>query len=185
MDSAKTIDLNRLAKGDPGEWIKLVDCFYEFMLKRAVLIVKDIHSAKDVVQQVLMNLWVKKSQFGQVESLAGYLARATKNAAITHLRQLATEKTLSIQTEIAEPVEKSRQSDPLTVVCLGELSRAVSTARVSLSPRQRGVVDHLLLDGDSSMRQVGRYVGCSHQNVRGILRRIRPKFRQADELLRR
>ena len=183
MDSTKAIDLNRLAKGDPEEWAKLYDRFYDFMLKQAMSVLKDIHSAHDVVQQVLMNLWVKKSQFRQVESLGGYLARATKNAAITHLRQLATEKTLSIHIEMAEPVEKSRHVDPPMVVCLKELSLTVSKTKERLSPRQCEVVDCLLSEGDISIRQVGCRVGCSHQNVHAILRQLRPKFKHANRFL--
>jgi|GEM_PF-3841815 len=185
MNSANAIDLNRLAEGEAGEWAKLLRRFHGFMLKQAISIVKDIHSANDVVQEALSQLWRKKSQLCRIKSLPAYLARVTRNMAITHLRRLATDKMLSIHTEIAEPIESSRQSDPLATVCLDELCQTVSKARDELPPKQRRVVDCLLSDGGVSTRQVGRYIGCSHKNVQAILYRVRPKFKRADELLRR
>lgn len=57
------------------------------MRRLANLLVSDDESAKDIVQEVYVKLWNKRSELDHCGNLTGYVIRAVRNACLDHLRK--------------------------------------------------------------------------------------------------
>lgn len=59
----------------------------------------------------------------------------------------------------------------------------ISVRLEQLTPKQREVIEHILLEPDISTRELGNVLGYSHKNAQAILGRIRVRFRKIRKLL--
>ena len=181
----KVIDLDRLAAGDNAEWNSLVNQYQRVLVRRVSRTIRDINSAEDITQTVFLNLWLGRSKLAHIDSLPGYLVRAVNNMTTTYLRKQTSRKESPLRVNVAELIPASGQSDPRVFSENKEVGQLISQAVSTFTPKQHQVVDHIRLDMDVSIRQIGRVMGCSHKNVRAIISRIRTKLGRADELARR
>ncbi|MDP1802844.1 MAG: RNA polymerase sigma-70 factor [Bacteroidota bacterium] len=69
---------------------------YNTMCNIARNIIKDSDGAQDIVQEVFIKLWDKKTALLEISNVKGYLFRATTNASINYLSQ--NKKIISLET---------------------------------------------------------------------------------------
>ena len=87
--STKQIENNmivRLTAGDHDAMDYLFDNYYNSLCNHAHRLVKDATAAEDVVQEVMMTIWKKRTQIKIESSLKAYLYRSVTNRSLNHLR---------------------------------------------------------------------------------------------------
>ena len=89
LTSTKEVEnsiISRLTAGDHAAMDYLFDNFYNSLCNHALRLVKDASVAEDVVQEVMMTIWKKRTQIKIESSLKAYLYRSVTNRSLNHLR---------------------------------------------------------------------------------------------------
>ncbi|WP_168796355.1 RNA polymerase sigma factor [Flagellimonas onchidii] len=68
-----------LQRGDEIAYKNLYDLHYENLVQYCHTLTHDLHQAEDIVQNVLLKIWVKRDKIEITSSLKSYLYRATFN----------------------------------------------------------------------------------------------------------
>lgn len=76
---------------DENGFKELFSSYYNVLCNYASQIVRDDHKSEDIVHEVFLKLWAKKSSLNiKTESLKSYLFKATRNMAFEHIRTSQT-----------------------------------------------------------------------------------------------
>lgn len=78
--------LNALRNGDEQALRSIFDHYYKVMLNDAYRLVPDVGVCKDLVQDVFVELWRKRTAIDVHTSLGAYLRRAAVNRALNYLK---------------------------------------------------------------------------------------------------
>ncbi|MQW75295.1 SigE family RNA polymerase sigma factor [Nocardioides sp. dk4132] len=149
--------------------------FDQFVIARAAqlrrtsyVVVRDWHAAEDVVQAVLVKLFLAWPRIRR-DTVDAYARRAVVNASISHLRRHGREA----PTEVVPDTVQSESPD---------LSPTVVAALHDLSPAQRAVVALRFLE-DLPVAEVAAILGVSESTVKThtsraftTLRRLMPEL---------
>ena len=76
----------RLRDGDKDVFNQIFNCYWERLFKMAYRVLLDENLAKDVVQEILMDLWDRRKK-AQILDLNAYLVQAVKYKVAYHLRR--------------------------------------------------------------------------------------------------
>lgn len=82
----------RIAKGDERAFARFYYQYQDFVAKHAFRLLKDREQAKEIVQDVFVNLWQKQHLFVDVADLDAYVFVATKNSCLASIRSRIREK---------------------------------------------------------------------------------------------
>lgn len=80
----------------------LTERYYKSLCAFAFQIVDDYDTAEDVVQDTLVNIWVKRSRLSEVEEIKSYLYASVRNLAISTLRTNKRNEAIKEKVEIIE-----------------------------------------------------------------------------------
>ena len=89
LTSTKEVESNIIASltaGNHDAMDYLFDNYYNSLCNHALRLVKDATAAEDVVQEVMMTIWKKRTQIKIESSLKAYLYRSVTNRSLNHLR---------------------------------------------------------------------------------------------------
>ncbi len=75
--------MKRLEKGDETAYMYLVDTYYDSLFDYAKNLSRDAYRADDIVQNVFIRLWEKRSILKKILSLKAYLFKSVYNEFIT------------------------------------------------------------------------------------------------------
>lgn len=92
----------RLRKGDSYAFELLSKLYYSRLLHVSSNYLTNKEDAKDIVQEVFMKIWNKKSQLNIHTNLNSYLYKMTKNTCIDYLRKKESRVTESLNLEFRE-----------------------------------------------------------------------------------
>jgi RNA polymerase sigma-70 factor (ECF subfamily) len=118
--------------------------------------------AEELVQDIFLKIWTKRSQLTEIESLKTYLYRAARNQALNHLRRLKLERRWQ--------EEQAAAGEPATVFAADEdasgheLAEAVQSAIERLPPRCREIF-LLSRDGGLTYAEIARTLEISVKTV--------------------
>ena len=84
--------LDRIREGDRGAFATLFGRYGVSLVQYATTIVKDADEAQDIVQQLFVQLWVKRAELLISTSLKSYLYRAVHNGSLNKIRQHAVKE---------------------------------------------------------------------------------------------
>ncbi len=92
MMNTNTSDIEKLLiqgliKGDQNDYKILFDRYYSWLYNYVYKLSHDSSLSEDLVQNVLLRLWEKKSSLNITTSLKNYLFRACHNEFLMHLRK--------------------------------------------------------------------------------------------------
>jgi RNA polymerase sigma-70 factor, ECF subfamily len=76
----------RLQNDDARAFEMVFDTLFEPLLKKAIYYVRDRDVAKDIVQEIFLNVWKNRQSLSTGVPLKNYLERACINRALNHLR---------------------------------------------------------------------------------------------------
>lgn len=135
--------LRRIQAGDEGAYETAFRRWYPTLVRVASAIVTDHDAAEEIAQDVMVQLWRRRTLLDVDLSLRAYLLRAIRNRALNHLRHSR------VRRETAADVEALYDA-PLgsdQPIVAKELSEAVQIALRELPPRCREVFELSRVDG--------------------------------------
>jgi RNA polymerase sigma-70 factor (ECF subfamily) len=83
--------LQSLARGEESAFRQVYDHYAEHVYSVALLHLKQVELAEDVVQSVFLKLWESRGQLDRVAAFAGWLYVLTRNTIISILRRQGTQ----------------------------------------------------------------------------------------------
>ncbi len=92
MDLADEILIAGIKKSDYASYNQLFVRYYSRLCAFVFGITHNYNSSEDVVQELFIRIWTNRHKLEMNESISGYLYRASKNAALNHLRSEKTRK---------------------------------------------------------------------------------------------
>lgn len=78
--------LELITVGNTKAFEQLIRKYYPTLLRFASDILRDNHSAEDVVQEVFIRLWEQRANSGKIESIRSYLYVSVRNSALNLIR---------------------------------------------------------------------------------------------------
>jgi RNA polymerase sigma factor (sigma-70 family) len=174
LHSQNDTELWRLVSQGDGIAFKLLfDAWWEKLYVYAWNRLRSEADAQDVVQEVMINLWLRRSTVVIQTTLAAYLHAAVQYEVLAHLSRAL--KTAHRKAAIEESLlpDLLRQTDPLL---LKELLVVVE-AEVSRLPPKMQQVYRLTHEENLSIREIAQHLGLSEQTVRNQLNSSYQKLR--------
>ena len=131
----------RLATGDIDAFNEIYRLYFHPVYNNAVKITRDTATAEDVLQEVFITLWEKRSTIDPDKSLAGWLFVLCYNRSINILRRRLQESVL--YRRLPQPDESPSEEEIKFGVQWNVLENALSR----LSPQRRRVFELCKLQG--------------------------------------
>lgn len=153
--------------------------YYGDLCRFAVRYVRDADLAEDVVQVVLGELWIRREAWHVQTTIAAYLYGATRNAAVTRLRQLERARRLAEEAS-GDPLDGARALEPTVIQALEQQEKyaALSRGLATLSDRRRTML-LLRIVYRLSYREIALVTQTSIKNVEVTLNRAVAALRRA------
>lgn len=129
--------LRRLRAGEQAAFDTIFRAHYAHLVGFAQGLLRDRAPAEDAAQEVMLELWRRRSDVQITESLRAYLLRATRNRALNQLRHVSVQKR-------AEPHimgEDSVNATGASQLTATELKSAIVEAIAELPPACREVFE--------------------------------------------
>lgn len=139
--SPRTVDdaglLRRLKAGDQAAFDSIFREHYGNLVAYAQGLLRNRAAAEDAAQEVMLELWRRRSELVIQESLRAYLLRATRNRALNQLRHANVRRRAEPELVGEDSVAASGASE----LVAGELRSAINVAVAELPPACREVFE--------------------------------------------
>ena len=122
--------LERLKSGDQAAFDTVFRAHYAHLVAFAQGMLRERSTAEDVAQEVMLELWRRRTEISISESLRAYLLRATRNRSLNQLRHAGVAKRAEPQLVTDEAVNATGASE----VDADELRDALALAVSELPP---------------------------------------------------
>ncbi len=99
--------LDQLRLGDQNAFDALFRQYYKYLVVVAFRYVADDHLARDIAQDVFMDLWKRREQINIQQTIKAYLRRAVVNSCLSSLKK-TRKTTLQDDSEMILPDERNR-----------------------------------------------------------------------------
>ncbi len=123
---------------------------------------KSAHVAEDIAQDIMIKLWLKKDELGEIRNLDGYVFVMAKNMTLNHLLKVSYNQKMTAELVRAVKVNNS-QTD--SRVLLDDYNRLINEAANQLSP-QRKLVFNLTREQDLSYDEIAVRLNVSKFTVK-------------------
>jgi RNA polymerase sigma-70 factor (ECF subfamily) len=135
--------LRRIHAGDEGAYDTAFRVWYPALVRVAAAILKDLDAAEEIAQDVMVQLWRRRSLLDANLSLRAYLLRSIRNRALNHLRhaRVRRDTTADVAALYDEPLGSDQP------IAAKELADAVQIALRDLPPRCREIFELSRVDG--------------------------------------
>ena len=160
MEDEKDI-LRRMSSGD-SDAFRLVFLKYAPRVEAfAMKMLKNIHEAQDVSQNIFTKLWMQRRELAQVQSLNAYLFRMTRNAVL----DICKHSRIRMQFDNSARVDGQILCDDVTErIDTAELSRQIEAA-VSKMPARRYEIYRLSRECGTTNREIAEELKISPKSV--------------------
>lgn len=152
--------MERVHAGDRSAMDELLQQFWEPLVAYAQEIVSGRDQAEDVVQEVILRIWERRSDWAPTDRLQAFLYRATRNEALNQSRNGKTRR------RFLKRITRIRQTvpDPSELSEEATLARQVRLAIDDLPPRRREIFILARFHGQSH-REIAEILDISPQTV--------------------
>lgn len=178
MNGAAQSDLkllfSKVADGDEKAFAEVFNRYYDLVFSTALQYCKIPTLAEDVVQQVFMVLWDKRSMLNEVENGIGWLWTITRNQAISILKRESRKESYITY---AKEFFSSEQETPLQQLELRQNRSLIDSIINDLSPRQQQVFRMSRYEG-ATYAQIGELLGISAETVKEHVAKALKAIRQ-------
>lgn len=152
-----------IACGDQGALKELYQLLYKKLVQFAYVLVRSRELSEEVVEDVFIKLWSRRSQIMNIQNLKVYLYIATKNTALNYLSKKAIELTTApfdyLDIETAEV-----GSSPEQLMITAEMLRKMQAAVDALPPRCKMIFKLIREDG-LKYKEVSDVLGISVNTI--------------------
>ena len=135
--------LGQLAEGSTAAFDSIYYRYFEAVRANIFKIVRDPEMTDDILQEVFISLWDKRSTFGNYKKISGWLFVASYNRSLNYLRRRATEK-LHIA---ATGLQRDYADDPEQNALQEKQYRLLEEAIATLPPQRKKVFELCRLGG--------------------------------------
>jgi RNA polymerase sigma-70 factor (ECF subfamily) len=151
MSNSNAELIERLQQDDVGAFDTLYWQYHEVVYRNILKFTKDPVVAEDILQEVFIKLWEKRSTIKGEHSVAGWLFVISFNLSVNHTRKRLREQVLQKKLAIAEP-DNSIQAG---ATMYEEQYQLLENAIEQLSPQKRKVVTLCKLEGKTYEEAAG------------------------------
>jgi RNA polymerase sigma-70 factor (family 1) len=124
--------------------------------------VREREIAEEIVNDVLVRLWVERSKTDQIRNIQVYLYNSIKNACLNHIRSISSKR--NNETKVTEAYYFHLSVDPSQILISKELSVTMLSAINNLPPRCKLIFKMVKEDG-FSCKEVACILGLSDKTV--------------------
>lgn len=160
-----------------------IDSFHNIILplkdklfRLAYSIVREQAEAEDILQDVLLKLWIKREEWSYIENLEAYCFRITKNTALDRLASMSVRKTGVIDAEKENLFFVERRS-PHSEMVRKEQRSVIAQSIDALAENQRLVFTLREIEG-MSYREIAEALAISEDLVKISLHRARKRMKE-------
>ena len=132
--------LARLAGDEPGAreaFDAVFRTWYAPLVRAAESVVRERAVAEELVQDVMLELWRRRTQLASDGTAQAYLFRSTRNRALNHVRH----RQVAERGAVHAATPDSRDASAPSELVAGEIAEAVQRALDELTPRCREVFE--------------------------------------------
>lgn len=128
----------QIKQGSETAFEMLFNDYYVPLVNYSNTLVRDKEDAEDIVQQVYISVWQKRTEIDKIDSLRNYLYRAVHNSSLNRIKQRTVrsdyakeqmyvitnrQETSIIQKELQQKIEKSIEKLPEQCAKVFKMSR--------------------------------------------------------------
>jgi RNA polymerase sigma-70 factor (family 1) len=128
--------LRQIARGDEASFSYVFELYQDKVFKSAWLYLKSEDLAKEVVQDVFIKLWSKRTELEGVQSFSSWFMTLAKNHIIDYVRKLATQEAVDKKWASDHP---DHEDSTDFKVRTSQYERLIEEALGELSPQQQAV----------------------------------------------
>jgi len=172
--------MERIHDGDRSAMDELLREFWEPLVSYAQEIVSGRDQAEDVVQEVVLRVWERRSDWTPTDRLQAFLYRATRNEALNHRRNRNTRRGFLERIKIPRPTAP----DPAEVSEEAVLARRVRAAIDDLPTRRREIFILARFHGQTH-REIAEILDISPQTVSNQMSSALSQLRDALQAIHR
>lgn len=154
--------LLKLKDGDPSAFAEIYNQYRSKILVYAVALCKSMDLAEEIVQEVFIKIWQKKSQINPDMHFGAYIKKITLNHVLNHLKKVSREKLL--QKELLGYIEVLRNSTEENLL-EKELLKTYDEAINNLPP-QKKLIYYMSRTEDLSHDEIAEKLSISKNTVK-------------------
>ena len=168
--------------GDVEVFLSLVERHRRYLYNLALRITGSDQDAKDVVQDSLLNAYLRLNQFEQRADLRTWLNRIVVNCALDHLRRVRRRPDLNDPQPISDVADlvASPSPDPERLAVSADCRRHVTEAMDTMSPLERVTFALRHFEG-CSINEIAQTLGIGNNSAKQHIFRAVRKLRLALE----
>ncbi|MFD1770484.1 RNA polymerase sigma factor [Sphingobacterium suaedae] len=168
----------RVKQGDRNAFTTLYSSCWRVVYDLAFLKTRDEDEAKDILQEIFVNLWEKRTRLTIQSNVQAYLYRMAKHEII---RRLEASLSLSRKTDIYRAAVEELSHSLDASIEAKELKQRWDAEIAKLPQRQREIYT-LHYERDYTIRDIALELGIAEQTVKNQLVAANKKIRQVMEL---
>jgi RNA polymerase sigma-70 factor (ECF subfamily) len=152
--------LRRVRAGDEAAYDSVFRTWYPAMVRVAAALVRDGDAAEEVAQDVMHELWLRRTTLHEDQSIRAYLLRSVRNRSLNHLRHLRVRRDSEADVEALY----GSPEIPDQPIVARELASAAQAAFDELPPRCREVFELSRVQG-LKYAEIATALGISQKTV--------------------
>ncbi len=168
-----TVLLQRIKADDPQAFRSLYDTYYRYLVVTVYNIMGDSETARDLAQDVLAELWNKRSTLEIRSSLKSYLRRAVVNKTLNYIKA----RRLDFNEPEQSPNPPSESAKALQLLEKEDLQQLINSAIEALPERCRIVFTLCRLEGKSH-KEIAEQLQISTKTVENQMTKALLSLRQ-------
>jgi RNA polymerase sigma-70 factor (ECF subfamily) len=162
MGLGLTILQSQVAIGDTRAFRQIFDALFSNLTKFSFSFVHSKEAATEIVDELFVQLWIKRADIMKINDLRVYLYTATKNASLNYIskkaKQIEVEPYENLQVQMTDVVS------PEQIMITKEMLQKIKEAIDSLPPRCKLIFKFVREDG-LSYSEVAEILGLSIKTI--------------------
>jgi len=166
--------LTEIASGNPRAFRRLFDGQYQKVYGYALRILRNESLAEEIVQEVFINIWLKRENLNEIGNFGAYLRVVTKNLTLNALKKIARDlKANSLGNVNWTEVDNDTES-----AILLKDTRALLQEAINQLPRQQRLVYELCQIEGLKQKQAALQLNISPLTIKVHLREANKTIRK-------
>lgn len=143
----------KVATGDEAAFRNIFHAYTPSLYASVLQVVKHEETAREIVQEAFLKMWLHREALAEMESPDGWLYRVASNLSISHLRKQAT----AFKWLANAPLESNTTNEALEKITFREAQQVLHEAIEALPPKRKLIF------------QLSRQEELSHAEIAGRL----------------